>query len=83
MEGTRSSNNCYILTNDLLCCSIKLDDFELCHQTLGNVNYRDRKRLQHKRITKKSILGSTHQDDEDEEELKFNTIFPNAEVESK
>lgn len=45
MEGTRSYDNCYTLTNDLLCCRIKLDDSCLWHQRLCHVNYRDMKKL--------------------------------------
>ncbi|XP_019150940.1 PREDICTED: uncharacterized protein LOC109147739 [Ipomoea nil] len=41
MEGTRSSDNCYVLTNETACRLSKTDESKLWHQRLGHINFRD------------------------------------------
>ncbi|XP_031106191.1 uncharacterized protein LOC116010828 [Ipomoea triloba] len=45
MEGTRSSDNCYTLSTDLLCCRTTIDNTGLWHQRLGHMNYQDMNQL--------------------------------------
>lgn len=45
MGGTRSIDNCYILTNNLSCCWARLDDKNLPHQKLGHMNFRDMQKI--------------------------------------
>ncbi|XP_019175565.1 PREDICTED: uncharacterized protein LOC109170883 [Ipomoea nil] len=41
MEGTRSFDNCYVLTIDTTCFMYKADESKLWHGRLGHVNFRD------------------------------------------
>ncbi|XP_019172698.1 PREDICTED: uncharacterized protein LOC109168107 [Ipomoea nil] len=41
MEGTRSSDNCYVLTNETACLISKTDESKLWHRRLGHINFRD------------------------------------------
>lgn len=45
IEGIRSSDNCYVLSTNLLCYRSFIDDTELWHQRLGHVNYQDMNQL--------------------------------------
>ncbi|XP_019188855.1 PREDICTED: uncharacterized protein LOC109183091 [Ipomoea nil] len=45
MEGKRSSDNCYILTNDSYCYRSSIKESKLWHQKLGHLNYRSLEKL--------------------------------------
>ncbi|XP_019184815.1 PREDICTED: uncharacterized protein LOC109179776 [Ipomoea nil] len=41
MEGTRSSDNCYVLTSEATCLMSKAEESKLWHRRLGHINFRD------------------------------------------
>ena len=45
MEGSRSSDNCYILTSSFACYKTILDATEIWHQKLGHLNYRNLRKI--------------------------------------
>lgn len=45
MEGSRSSDNCYMLTSLVVCYKTTLDETEIWHKKLGHLNYRNLRRI--------------------------------------
>ena len=45
MEDSRSSDYCYMLTSPFACYKTTLDKFEICHQKLGCLNYKNLRKI--------------------------------------
>ena len=52
MEGTQSSDNCYLLLSPSTCCRLSVDDIQLWHQRLGHMNFLSLRRVVAMRVTR-------------------------------